>query len=107
MATSKKSLKELRKMKARLKKKLNGVRTIRTDYYCGSQLVKSTSSVWANNASVNAVNHLQKNDYGATSVEVFDEVDGTLHAVLTRTVNKATGLVTIITAYKREILEKM
>jgi hypothetical protein len=76
---------------------------IKTVYYSGvsklSNVVKTTASVYAFNAVPNAVRHLQTNEYGATLCEVYDENNGTLHAVMKRNVK---GEIHIL--FKREVM---
>jgi hypothetical protein len=62
------------------------IRAIRTDYYFKREIVKTTHAVYAFNAVPNCIGHLQTNQYGATTAEVFNEVTGKLHAVIRRSV---------------------
>lgn len=57
-------------------------RPIRTDYYRGNQIVKSTHARWANNAVGNAVKHMRKQTYDSTHCETYDTVTGELHSVI-------------------------
>lgn len=57
-------------------------RNIRTDYYQGNRVVKSTHARWANNAVGNAVKHMRKQTYDSTHCETYDTVTGQLHCVI-------------------------
>lgn len=57
-------------------------RNIRTDYYQGNRIVKSTHARWANNAVGNAVKHMRKQTYDSTHCETYDTVTGELHSVI-------------------------
>ncbi len=70
---------------------------IKTTFYKGKKLIKINHAKYANAAVVRAVGHMQTNNYGATVAEVYDEVTGELHAVLTRSVSG------MKIAFKREI----
>jgi hypothetical protein len=60
----------------------NAARTIETTYFNGFQPMKKTHAVYVNTATVNAVMHMQSNDYGATSAEVTNSETGDLYAVV-------------------------
>ena len=77
-------------------------RTIVTHYYEGKQLVKSNRAIYANSAVLRCVDHMQLNHYGADAAEVFDDGNGVLHAVVTRSKEDK---ITIV--YKREVKEGM
>lgn len=75
---------------------------IQTVYYSGKRVLKVNSALFANNAVLHCVNHMQLNHYNkATVAEVFDSESGILHAVIKRNVKG------IAIAYKREITEGM
>jgi hypothetical protein len=74
-------------------------RPIRTDYYRGKTIVKSNHAGHANNAVPHCIHHLQINRYDATHAEVYDEGNGTLHAVIKCHIGK--GSIEIL--YKREV----
>lgn len=57
-------------------------RQVMSIYYRGSKIVKLTRALYPNNAVVNAVMHMTTNDYSATHVEVFNQQEGQLYAVL-------------------------
>lgn len=57
-------------------------RNIRTDYYRGNVIVKSTFAKWANNAVGNSVKHMRKQSYDSTHCETYDTVTGKLHCVI-------------------------
>ncbi len=78
-------------------------RTIHSVYYIGNKVVRTNASVHANSAVLNCVNHMQLNHYGATHAEVYDTVNGVLHAVIKR----STGSGTITIVYKRDVKEGM
>jgi hypothetical protein len=67
-----------------------------------TRIVKTTRSLHANSAVINATNHMQLNHYGARLVEVYDERDGKPHASI---VLHANGNLEII--FKREVKEGM
>lgn len=73
------------------------VRTIQTVYYSGKLVVKINTSIYANSAVVNCIDHMQQDDYNAHVAEVFDSHTGELHAVITRNM---TGMKIV---YKREL----
>lgn len=76
----------------------HGQRPIVTTYYDKKgNLIKTTRSLLARNAVRNCVDHMQVNDYGAATAEVFDERCGSLHAVVVFTVK---GKMEIV--FKRE-----
>ena len=75
-------------------------RNIRTDYSFRGKLLKTTRSLYANNAVPNCVNHMQFNHYEASVAEVYDENTGDVHAVITRNIH---GKMVIV--LKREIRE--
>ena len=77
------------------------VRIIRTDYYKGTVLLKTTRAVHSNSATLNCVNHLQLDHYKATHAEIYDENSGELHAVFTLAVSGISIL------FKREIKDGM
>lgn len=77
-------------------------RPIHTAYYRGNKLLRVNQALWANNAVLNCVKHLQLNDYGATRADIYDAVSGVLHAVITHNV---VGKISIV--YKREVKEGM
>lgn len=76
------------------------IRSITTSYYRGRELVKTNYAVHANRAVLRCVDHLQLNSYHATHAEVFDSLDGVLHAVTKRRLN---GDIEIL--FKREVKE--
>ncbi len=78
----------------------NIYRPIRTIYYAKSKAVRSNYATYANRAVLHCVDHMQMNHYGARTAEVFDELTGVLHAIVTRSI---TGTITIV--YKREVAE--
>lgn len=69
-----------------------------THYYRESLLVRTNRAVHANSAVLRCVDHMQHNHYGADVAEVFDDGDGTLHAVITHSV---IGRIEIV--FKREV----
>ena len=73
------------------------LRAIRTDYYNGKELIKTNRATYPNSAVLRCVDHMQLNDYGATTAEVFDEDTGELHAVV------KFGQEQINILYKREV----
>lgn len=75
---------------------------IKTMFFQGKQLVKVNHSAHALNAVPRCVGHMQLNRYAATVAEVFDELTGELHAVITRSVK---GSIKIV--FKREVTEDM
>ena len=77
-------------------------RPIRTVFYRGRTVVRTTHSRWANNAVPRAVGHLQLRQYDATHCEVFDSATGELHAVL-----KVNLKGVIFVLFKREVKEGM
>mgnify|MGYP003575880546 CR=1 FL=1 len=76
------------------------VRTIKTVFYYGKQVVKTNKASHANRAVLHCVNHMQLNTYEATHAEVYDEETGVLHAVIRRTIKG------IAILYKREVREE-
>lgn len=79
------------------------VRSIKTVYYLGRSVVKINRAAHDNSAVLRCIDHMQLNDYAATSAEVFDENTGTLHAVIRRVMNTNT----IVIAFKREVKRGM
>jgi hypothetical protein len=61
-------------------------RTIICNYTNGHALKKVTRACYAATAVPNAIMHMQMDDYTATCCEVWDEVNGELHAVIKRNV---------------------
>ena len=57
-------------------------RTIQTDYYRGSKLVKTNLAAHAESAVLHCVRHMRTNKYEATHAEVFDNVTGEHHSVV-------------------------
>ena len=57
---------------------------IKTTYWQGKSLVKTTHARSSNSAVSRCVQHMQLDEYGASAAEVFDSRSGVLHAVLTR-----------------------
>ena len=82
--------------------RITAPRTIQTVYYRGKQVVKINVASHANSAVLRCVDHMQLNHYEATTVEVFDNVTGTLHAVVRLSVHKK---ITIV--FKRPVKEGM
>lgn len=76
-------------------------RQVVTSYYNGSKIVKINRAAYSRSAVLRCVDHMQENSYGATHVEVFDEISGTLYAVVKRSV----GAQTISILYKHQDLE--
>jgi hypothetical protein len=68
-------------------KKGSSVRPIKSVYYQGKVAVRKNSSSNPLRCAARCVQHLRLNTYAATHVEVFDELKGTLHAVVKRDVN--------------------
>lgn len=77
-------------------------RSIKTTYYHGKKLVRVNRAKFANNAVPLCVHHMQVNEYDATTAEVYDDSDGTLHAVIKRSIK---GDIHIV--FKREVKEWM
>lgn len=75
---------------------------IKTVYYRGNMVTKVTRAAHANSAVPRCVDHLQLNHYEAFVAEVFDELNGVLHAVITRSVK---GNIKIV--FKRHVEEGM
>ena len=75
---------------------------IKTVYYFRGKVLKINHALYANNAVPQCVYHMQLNRYAASTAEVFDETDGTLHAVIKRGMG---GMITIV--FKREVKEGM
>lgn len=75
---------------------------IKTVFYNGKQIVKVNHSAHAVNAVPRSVYHMQLNRYNARTAEVFDKVDGTLHAVISRSIK---GNINIV--FKREMKADM
>ena len=75
---------------------------IKTVYYRGNKAVKVTKAAHANSAVPRCVDHMQLNHYDAFVAEVFDELSGALHAVITRSVK---GNIKIV--FKRHVEEGM
>ncbi len=75
---------------------------IKTVYFQGKNVVKITKAARANSAVPRCVSHMQLDHYAATVAEVFDELSGTLHAVVTRSVK---GNIKIV--FKRHVEEGM
>lgn len=76
-------------------------RPIRTCYYFGRDLLHTNCAKNANRAVMFAVDHMQKDHYGASVAEVYDETDGTLHCVLKN--ERKDGLLQMRIIYKREV----
>lgn len=76
-------------------------RPIVTSYYRGKALVKATMSSHPNNAVVNAIGHMQINEYQATTCEVYDGDSGELHAVIRRKMNADIEIL-----FRREVVRK-
>lgn len=72
-------------------------RTIRTQYWFRSELVKVTHASHPNKAVANAVTHMQINEYGATVCQVDNTQTGMLHAEVKRNMNG-----NIYISYKRD-----
>ena len=75
---------------------------IKTVYYQNKRVVKITRAAHANSAVPRCVDHMQMNHYDAFTAEVFDELNGVLHAVITRSVK---GNIKIV--FKRHVEEGM
>ena len=75
---------------------------IKTVYYFRGSVLKINHALHANTAVPQCVYHMQLNRYAASTAEVYDESNGTLHAVIKRSVN---GTITIV--FKREVKEGM
>ncbi len=60
--------------------KLREGRSIQIIFYRGTKVVKSNRAKYAHTAVTSCVKHMQLNSYSATSAEVYDDDDGTLHA---------------------------
>lgn len=71
------------------------IRTVYTDDK--NVIVKTNHAKHPNSAVLNAVNNMQMNSYGAKVAEVYDVLNGCLHAQITRNKN---GNIEIV--YKRE-----
>ncbi len=56
--------------------------TIRTDYYQGKEIVKTNHARWAPMAVQHVVGHMQLGRYDSSHCEVYDTLNGVLHAVL-------------------------
>ena len=57
-------------------------RSVLSIFYRGHEVVRTNHSVHPNNAVVNAIKHMQTNQYDARLVEVFCSVTGALYAVI-------------------------
>ena len=60
-------------------------RAIRTVFYRNKQVVKMNRAADAARAVLHCIDHMQSNRYEADAAEVFNEDDGTLHAVIRMT----------------------
>jgi hypothetical protein len=57
-------------------------RPVMSVFYRGQAVVKTNHSAHPNNAVVNAIRHMQVNEYDATHVEVYSGDTGKLYAVI-------------------------
>lgn len=80
-------------------------RQIRTNYFFGKELVKTTMALYPNRAVPTCVDHVQFNNYEATHAEVFDERTGELHAVVKRHIGGAKMPQKIEVEFRREVAE--
>ncbi len=64
-------------------------RTIRTTYFEGTnrEPLKICASAHPNRAVTQCIGHMQTNEYGATTAEVYSEATGELYAQVTRRLN--------------------
>ena len=72
-------------------------RPVLSVFYRGSKVVKTNHAAYPNNAVVNAIKHMQINEYSATHVEVFCAESGKLYVVIKRSIKM------LVIAYKAEI----
>lgn len=57
-------------------------RPVQAIFYRGSEIVRTNNSSYPNNAVVNAIRHMQVNQYNADVCEVFNSETGKLYAVV-------------------------
>ena len=75
--------------------------SIKTVYFHGKKVVQVNKACHANSAVLRCVDHMQHNHYKSNVAEVFDELSGELHAVISRSM--ATGVIKIV--FRREVQE--
>lgn len=63
------------------------VRAIRTVYYFKKEVVKTNRALHAKAAVLHCIEHMQNDKYMASAAEVYNEDDGTLYAVIRRTMH--------------------
>jgi hypothetical protein len=61
-------------------------RPILTTYWRDKEVVKTTRAKHPDKAVLHCVDHMQLNDYGATTAEVYDTETGEPHATVTHSV---------------------
>lgn len=76
---------------------------IHTVYYNHNRAVKRNNAKYGYTAVMQCIKHMQLNSYEATHAEVYDSVDGKLHAVIRAVLVNGKHEIRIL--FKREFLE--